>query len=81
MGRMATRWKSATESLKPWTTKFTSLMIEWGQNMLDTEKWNDKRRETTTIYNGTEKLQAEAKVYLNAPKQQQQQQQGNGPPF
>ena len=31
MGRMAIRCKSTTEKLKPWTTKFMSLMIEWGR--------------------------------------------------
>ena len=31
MRRMATRWKSAKEKLKPRTKKFMNLMIEWGR--------------------------------------------------
>ena len=32
MGRMAIGWRSATEKLKPWITKFMNLMIEWGRS-------------------------------------------------
>ena len=32
MGRMAIRWRSATEKVKPWITKFMNLMIEWGRS-------------------------------------------------
>ena len=32
MGKMAIGWRSATEKLKPWTTKFMNLMIEWGRS-------------------------------------------------
>ena len=30
MGRMAIGWRRTTEKLKPWTTKFMNLKIEWG---------------------------------------------------
>ena len=32
MGRMAMGRRSATEKVKPWTTKFMNLMIEWGRS-------------------------------------------------
>ena len=32
IGRMAIGWRRTTEKLKPWTTKFMNLMIEWGQS-------------------------------------------------
>ena len=32
MGRMTIRWRSTTENLKPWITKFMNLMIEWGRS-------------------------------------------------
>ena len=30
MRRMAVGWRSATEKVTPWITKFMNLMIEWG---------------------------------------------------
>ena len=32
MGRMSVGWRSAMENLKPWTTKFMNLGIEWGRS-------------------------------------------------
>ena len=39
--------------------------------MLDSEKWNDLRREKSTIYNGNKNTQADVRVYLNAPKEEE----------
>ena len=39
MGIMSIGWRRAAEKLKPWTTKFMNLMIEWVDHagQLDTE--------------------------------------------
>ena len=70
MRRMAIGWRSAMENLKPWTTKFMSLMIEWGRTCWTTRNgmlYGERRQQYTMEQRG---LQAGAKVYLNAPKEE-----------
>ena len=70
MGRMATGWRSATEKLKPWTTKFMNHLIEWGRACWTARNGMNyvDRCHRYTMERKT--LQAEAIVYLNALKEE-----------
>ena len=70
MGRMAIGWRSATENLKPWTTKIMHLMIEWGRacSTAGNGMTYGERRQRYTMER--RKLQAEARVYLNVTKEE-----------
>ena len=71
MGRMAIGWRSVTAKLKPWATKFMNLMIEWGRACWTARNGviYGERRQRYTIER--KRLQVEARVYLNAPKEEE----------
>ena len=67
---VAIRWRSATEKLKPWTTKFINLMIEWGRSCWTARNGMiyGERRQRYTMER--KRLQEEARVYLYSPKEE-----------
>ena len=70
MGRMAIGWRSATEKVKPWITKFMNLMIEWGRSCWTARNgmiFGEKRQRYTVE---RKRLQEMARVYLYAPKEE-----------
>ena len=70
MGRMAIGRRSATEKVKPWTTKFMNLMIEWGKSCWTARNgmiYGEKRQRCAME---RKTLQAEARVYLYASKEE-----------
>ena len=67
---MAIGWRRATEKLKPWTTKFINLMIEWGRSCWTARNgmiYGEKRQCYTME---RKRLQEEARVYLYGPKEE-----------
>ena len=70
MGRMATGWKSATESLKSRKTKLMSLVIEWGRTCWTTRNVMIYGEGRQRYIMERRRLQAEARVYLNAAKEE-----------
>ncbi len=70
MGRMAIGWRSATEKVKPWITKFMNLMIECGRSCWTVRNgmiFGEKRQWYTVE---RKRLQEMARVYLYAPKEE-----------
>ena len=69
MGRMAFGWRSATEKVKPWITKFMNLVIEWRQSCWTARNgmiYGEQRQRYTLE---RKRLQEVARVYLYAPKE------------
>ena len=70
MGRMAIRWRSAMEKVKPWITKFMNLMIEWWRSC-STNRNGIIYGEKQQCYTMERKqLQEEARMYLYVPKEE-----------
>ena len=58
------------EKLRPWTTKFMNLMIEWGRSCWAARNgmiYGEKRQRCTME---RKRLQEEARVYLYTPKEE-----------
>ena len=68
--RTAIGWRSATEKLKPWTTKFMNLMIEWSRSCWIARNGMIYRERCQRYTMERKSLQAEARVYLYARKEE-----------
>ena len=67
---MAIGWKRATENLRPWTTKYINLMIEWGQSCWTARNGMICREKQQRHTMEKKRLQEEVRVNLNAPKEE-----------
>ena len=68
MGKMAIRWRCAMEKLKPWTTKFMNLMIEWGRSCWTTRNGMIYCKRCQRI--GKEKTTKRGKSIFVCPKEE-----------
>ena len=70
MGEMAIGWRGAMKNLTPWTTKFMNLLIEWGRACWTARNGMIYGERCKRYTMERKRLQAEARVYLNAPKEE-----------